>query len=103
MFVQLAVPPQLPHETGAGLFDQAVVDVVGVQIWHALAALVAALCTYCPPIQQPAWQTPLTHTLAPPPQAVPLVLALQVPVEHELHSPHAVLQQMPLTQFPFLH
>ena len=30
-------------------------------------------------------------------------MGVHVPVEHELHSPHAVLQQMPDTQFPFLH
>jgi hypothetical protein len=39
----------------------------------------------------------------PVPQLVPLAIGLQVPVEHELHSPQATLQQMPDTQFPFLH
>ncbi len=46
--------------------------------------------------QHPAWQEPLTHTLPPPPQTVPAVIGVHVPVEHELHSPHSVLQQTPL-------
>jgi len=47
---------------------------------------------------------PATQTFPPPvPQVVRSVTALQVPVLHELHSPHVVLQQIPETQFPFLH
>jgi hypothetical protein len=47
-------------------------------------------------------QLPPTQTF-PAPQLVKLVTGVQVPVVQELHVPQAVLQQIPLTQFPFLH
>jgi hypothetical protein len=47
-------------------------------------------------------QAPLLQTL-PLPQSVPLETGLQGPVEHELHVPQAVLQQIPETQCPFWH
>jgi hypothetical protein len=52
---QAAVPPQLPHWTAvaASLFDQPVVDFVGLQIWQMLPALVAPLPTKLPAIQHP--------------------------------------------------
>jgi hypothetical protein len=39
----------------------------------------------------------------PVPQSVPGLSAVQVPVLHEWHAPHGVLQQMPDTQWPFVH
>jgi hypothetical protein len=55
IFAQAAVPPQPPHGTAvaASLFDQPVVDFVGVQIWQMLLALVAPLPTKLAPIQHP--------------------------------------------------
>ncbi len=70
-------------------------------MWHGsgVAGLQAVPSEQAP--QSPALQT------APLPQAVPLAIGLQVPVEHELHVPQAVWQQTPapfaVTQFPFWH
>jgi hypothetical protein len=56
IFEHDSVPPQAPHETFvcASLFDQPVVDFVGLQIWQMLLALVAPLPTKLHPIQHPA-------------------------------------------------
>jgi hypothetical protein len=47
-------------------------------------------------------QPPLTQTF-PVPQLVISATGVQVPVAHELHWPHTLLQQILPTQFPFLH
>ena len=52
-------------------FDQLVVEVMGLQTWHALAGFSALEPTLTPPITQPVPQLPPLHTwLAP--QLVPL-------------------------------
>jgi hypothetical protein len=55
MFEHDSAPPQVPHETPvcASLFDQPVVDFVGLQIWQMLLVLVAPLPTKLPAIQHP--------------------------------------------------
>ena len=47
-------------------------------------------------------QPPLTQTFTVP-QLVISATGVQVPVAHELHWPHTLLQQILPTQFPFLH
>ena len=52
--------------------------------------------------EEHAMQLPLTQTF-PVPQVVKSATGVQVPVAQELHWPHALSQQILLTQFPFLH
>jgi hypothetical protein len=55
----------------------------------------------------PSGQAPhcplLQNCPLPLPQALPVSAALHVPVEHELHSPQVVAQQIPEIQCPFWH
>ncbi len=65
---QLAVPPQVPHETAvaASLFDQLVVDLLGVQIWQELLGLLVPLAMNAAAIQHPSRQLPAVQIFTPP-------------------------------------